>query len=72
MREPAATVCDALTEAHKIFAEYLQPGHRNAEDAMNKLIGVLDDERVIQAWSELERTSERDIPKLGRLRVVQR
>jgi hypothetical protein len=55
MRRSAAKVLDeGLTKAHLIFGRYLAPGTRDAEGTVNALLTVLDDEKFIQAWAELQ------------------
>jgi hypothetical protein len=55
MRRSAAKVRDeGLTKVHLVFARYFAPGTRDAESTVNALLTVLDDEKFIQAWAELQ------------------
>lgn len=45
----------ALREAGKIIGEYLEPGPRNAEDTVNRLIAVLDTQELAGALERAEK-----------------
>ena len=55
-RSTAKVLDDGLTKAHRIFADYLEPGRRiEADEAMDRLLGILDDEKFIEAWDQLKK-----------------
>ncbi|MBM7486764.1 hypothetical protein ACVWWI_000121 [Bradyrhizobium sp. USDA 3686] len=45
-------VARAVKEAQAILARYVEPGPRDAENTINDLLAVLDDERLVQAMEE--------------------
>jgi hypothetical protein len=45
-------VTRAVKEAQAILARYVEPGPRDAENTINDLLAVLDDERLAQAMEE--------------------
>ena len=45
-------VTRAVKEAQAILARYVEPGPRDAENTINDLLAVLDDERLVQAMEE--------------------
>jgi hypothetical protein len=47
-------ITTALREAGRIGAEYLEPGPRNAEETINKLIAVLDRQDLAAAMLRAE------------------
>jgi hypothetical protein len=49
-----AIVIEALNEAGQIIAEYLEPGPRNAEATLDRLIQTLDNQRLAQALERLQ------------------
>jgi hypothetical protein len=50
-----AIVIEALNEAGEIIAEYLEPGPRDAEATVNRLIQTLDNVRLAEALELLEK-----------------
>jgi len=52
---PEKRVLHAVKSAQDILARYVEPGPRNAEETINALLDVLDDEEVVQAVLELDR-----------------
>jgi hypothetical protein len=50
----------AVERAQDILAHYLEPGPRNAEETIAKLLDVLDDEEVVQAVWESDPTAKPD------------
>lgn len=42
----------ALVEAQKILAAYIEPGRRDAEETVSRLITMLDDEDLVRALRE--------------------
>ena len=55
-------VTRAVKEAQAILARYVEPGPRDAENTINDLLAVLDDERLIHAMEEDERQSHQTGP----------
>ena len=51
---PEKRVADAVVEAQAILARYVEPGPRNCEQTISKLLDVLDDEAVVQAVEGLK------------------
>jgi hypothetical protein len=49
---------EALREAGKIIAAYLAPGHRNAEQTINRLIAVLDTQELVAALERAEKPDD--------------
>jgi hypothetical protein len=47
-------VLSALRQAGRIIAEHLEPGHRDAEETISKLIAVLDSQELAAAMNRLE------------------
>jgi hypothetical protein len=39
----------AVTSAQKVLGEYIEPGPRDCEQTINKLLDVLDDQKVAEA-----------------------
>ncbi|MHC2623946.1 hypothetical protein ACVIW2_005978 [Bradyrhizobium huanghuaihaiense] len=54
-------VAKALEDAQGILARHVEPGPRNCEQTINKLLDVLDDEAVVQALkdSKMEKPTTR-------------
>jgi hypothetical protein len=50
-----AIVIEALHEAGQIIAEYLEPGPRNAEATLDRLIQTLDNQRLAKALERLQK-----------------
>jgi hypothetical protein len=50
---PAERIEKAFDDANLVIADYLQPGERDAEEAMNLLIGALDNREVHEALEKL-------------------
>ena len=61
MRKSAAKVLnDGLTKAHRVFADYISPDRKlNASQAVDELLGILDDGEFIKAWAELQEDAHR-------------
>jgi hypothetical protein len=50
---PEKRVLQAIETAQGILARYVAPGPRNAEETIDALLNVLDDEDVVEAVREL-------------------
>ena len=48
------TIKDAVKQAGQVIAEYLEPGPRNCEQTLDRLMLVLDNEAVAKAINEIE------------------
>jgi hypothetical protein len=58
-----AIVIEALKEAGQIIAEYLEPGPRNADATINRLIRTLDNQRLAEALERLQKETELKVVK---------
>ena len=58
-------VTRAVKEAQAILARYVEPGPRDAENTINDLLAVLDDERLVMA---MEEEDERQSHQTGQAR----
>jgi hypothetical protein len=61
MRKSAAKRIDAgLTKAHRVITNYIAPQRKlDAEKAMHKLLRILDGDKFIKAWAELQEEAKR-------------
>jgi hypothetical protein len=60
MRKSSAKVLDeGLSKAHRVFSDYIEPNRRvQADEAMDKLLGILDDTKFIEAWDDLKKETD--------------
>ncbi|MCA1501660.1 hypothetical protein [Bradyrhizobium sp. NBAIM14] len=67
-------VAKALEDAQGILARHVEPGPRNCEQTINKLLDVLDDEAVVQALkdSKMEKPTTEQLDELKRLSAIAR
>ena len=72
--DPEQRVAKALEEAHGILARHVEPGPRDCEQTINKLLDVLDDEAVVQALkdSKMEKPTTEHLDELKRLSAIAR
>jgi hypothetical protein len=56
---PIERIEKAFDDANLVIADYLQPGPRSAEEALNQLISVLDNREVHLALQKLVQAEER-------------
>ena len=57
---PAKRIEKAFDDAHVVIADYLEPGPRNAEETLNQLIRIIDDEELHVAVVELLKAEGRE------------
>jgi hypothetical protein len=50
---PAERIERTFDDAHVVIADYLEPGPRNAEETVDRLIRILDDRGLYDAIVEL-------------------
>ncbi|MDA9420943.1 hypothetical protein [Bradyrhizobium sp. CCBAU 53380] len=67
-------VAKALEEAQGILARHVEPGPRDCEQTINKLLDVLDDETVVQALkdSKMEKPTTEQLDELKRPSAIAR
>ncbi|MCK1483375.1 hypothetical protein IVB25_11725 [Bradyrhizobium sp. 193] len=72
--DPDKRVLKAVQEAQGILARHVEPGPRDCEQTINQLLGVLDDEAVVQAIedSTMEEPTPEQLAKLKRLSAIAR
>lgn len=72
--DPEQRVAKALEEAQGILARHVEPGPRDCEQTINKLLDVLDDEAVVQALkdSKMEKPTTEQLDELKRLSAIAR
>ncbi|BBO02015.1 MULTISPECIES: hypothetical protein [Bradyrhizobium] len=72
--DPERRVAKALEDAQGILARYVEPGPRDCEQTINKLLSVLDDETVVQALkdSKMEKPTTEQLDELKRLSAIAR
>ncbi len=72
--DPEWRVAKALEDAQGILARHVEPGPRNCEQTINKLLDVLDDEAVVQALkdSTMEKPTTEQLEELKRLSAIAR
>jgi hypothetical protein len=72
--DPEQRVAKALEDAQGILARHVEPGPRDCEQAINKLLDVLDDEAVVQALkdSKMEKPTTEQLGELKRLSAIAR
>ncbi|MDN4987136.1 hypothetical protein QY049_28650 [Bradyrhizobium sp. WYCCWR 13022] len=72
--DPEQRVAKALEDAQGILARHVEPGPRNCEQTINKLLDVLDDEGVVQALkdSKMEKPTTEQLDELKRLSAIAR
>lgn len=72
--DPEQRVAKALEDAQGILARHVEPGPRDCEQTINKLLGVLDDEAVVQALkdSKMEKPTTEQLDELKRLSAIAR
>ena len=72
--DPEQRVAKALEEAQGILARHVEPGPRDCEQTINKLLDVLDDEAVVQALkdSKMEKPTTEHLDELKRLSAIAR
>jgi len=49
------TIIVAMELARRILGEYIEPGPRDAEQTVNRLLAVLDNDDVVKALDHLNR-----------------
>ena len=72
--DPEQRVAKALEDAQGILARHVEPGPRNCEQTINKLLEVLDDDVVLQALkdSKMEKPTTEQLDELKRLSTIAR
>ncbi|SCB55744.1 hypothetical protein GA0061098_105216 [Bradyrhizobium shewense] len=72
--DPEQRVAKALEDAQGILARHVEPGPRDCEQTINKLLDVLDDEAVVQALkdSKMEKPTTEQLDELKRLSAIAR
>ncbi|MCK1537536.1 MULTISPECIES: hypothetical protein [unclassified Bradyrhizobium] len=72
--DPEQRVAKALEDAQGILARHVEPGLRDCEQTINKLLDVLDDEAVVQALKDLkmEKPTTEQLDELKRLSAIAR
>ncbi len=50
---PAERIEKAFDDAHVVIANYLEPGPRDAEETLNQLIQIIDNQELYDAMGEL-------------------
>jgi hypothetical protein len=72
--DPEQRVAKALEDAQGILARHVEPGPRNCEQTINKLLDVLDDKAVVQALkdSKMEKPTTEQLDELKRLSAIAR
>ena len=50
---PAERIERTFDDAHVVIADYLEPGPRNAEETLDRLIRIIDDRELYDAIVEL-------------------
>lgn len=72
--DPEQRVAKALEEAQGILAQHVEPGPRDCEQTINKLLDVLDDEAIVQALkdSKMEKPTTEQLDELKRLSAIAR
>ncbi|MCA1411749.1 hypothetical protein I6F30_11435 [Bradyrhizobium sp. NBAIM20] len=72
--DPERRVAKALEDAQGILARHVEPGPRDCEQTINKLLDVLDDEAVVQALkdSKMEKPTVGQLDELKRLSAIAR
>ncbi|MDA9465204.1 hypothetical protein [Bradyrhizobium sp. CCBAU 53415] len=72
--DPERRVAKALEDAQGILAQYVEPGPRNCEQTIDRLLDVLDDEAVVQAIedSRMEKPTPEQLAELKRLSAIAR
>jgi hypothetical protein len=72
--DPEKRVAKALEDAQGILARHVEPGPRDCEQTINKLLDVLDDEAVVQALkdSKMEKPTVEQLDELKRLSAIAR
>jgi hypothetical protein len=58
---PAERIEKAFNDSHLVIADYLEPGPRDADEALRHLVGIIDNREVYDAIVELLRAEGRDI-----------
>ena len=71
---PERRVAKALEDAQGILARHVEPGPRDCEQTINRLLDVLDDETVVQALkdSKMEKPTTEQLDELKRLSAIAR
>ena len=72
--DPERRVAKALEDAQGILARHVEPGPRDCEQTINKLLDVLDDEAVVQALkdSKMEKPTTEQLDELKRFSAIAR
>ncbi|MBR0925156.1 hypothetical protein JQ561_00920 [Bradyrhizobium diazoefficiens] len=72
--DPERRVAKALEDAQGILARHVEPGPRDCEQTINKLLDVLDYEAVVQALkdSKMEKPTTEQLDELKRLSAIAR
>lgn len=72
--DPEQRVAKALEDAQGILARHVEPGPRDCEQTINKLLDVLDDKAVVQALkdSKMEKPTTEQLDELKRLSAIAR
>jgi len=50
---PAEKIVAAYNQASTVIADYLEPGHRDAEKTLNELVAILDRDELCDAITEV-------------------
>ncbi|MHC4046737.1 hypothetical protein [Bradyrhizobium sp. 23AC] len=72
--DPEQRIAKALVDAQSILARHVEPGPRDCEQTINRLLDVLDDEAVVQALkdSKMEKPTAEQLAELKRLSAMAR
>lgn len=72
--DPEQRVAKALEDAQSILARYVEPGPRDCEQTINRLLDVLDDGAVVQALkdSKMDKPTAEQLAELKRLSAIAR
>ncbi|MBW7974157.1 hypothetical protein [Bradyrhizobium sp. BR 10289] len=72
--DPERRVAKALEDAQGILARHVEPGPRNCEQTINRLLDVLDDGTVVQALKDakMEKPTTEQLDELKRLSAIAR
>ena len=72
--DPERRVAKALEDAQGILARHVEPGPRDCEQTISRLLDVLDDEAVVQAPKDsmMEKPTTEQLDELKRLSAIAR
>jgi hypothetical protein len=54
---PEKLVLDAIEQAQRTLANYVEPGKRSCEATINELLSILDDEQIVEAVAQLKQAA---------------